>query len=155
MMFAFRKYALVAACLVFGGCFSSSSREPRFIEDIRPVPPFLKVMSFAIQRRDLHETLARSNENAIRLVPVYQNVSVRQSYEYRVFDVKESSAYALLGIQSSDIIVAVDRYLLKRPEQFPAFVQLLAGLNEASIEVRRGGEARLFKYRFLPAFAAE
>jgi type II secretory pathway component PulC len=155
MMLAFRRYALVAGCLVFWGCFSSSSREPRFIEDIRPVPPALKVMSFAIQRRDLQETLTRTNENAIRLVPVYQNVSVRQSYEYRVFDVKDSSAYALLGIQSSDIIVAVDRYLLKRPEQFPAFVQLLAGLNEASIEVRRGGEARLFKYRFLPAITAD
>lgn len=150
-----RAMVFVLGGLLIGGCFSASNREPRFIEDIRPVPPVVKVMSFAIQRRDLQEALTHTNENTIRLVPVYQNVSVRQSYEYRVFDVKDASAYALLGIQSSDIIVAVDRYLLKRPEQFPAFVQLVAGMNEASIEVRRGGEARLFKYRFIPAIAAE
>lgn len=137
------------------GCASVGVREPKYIEDIRPVAPALKISHFSIQRRDLQDALGRVNDNAIRMVPVYQNVSVRDTFEYRLFDVKEGSAYALLGLQSSDIVVAADRYLIKRPEQFPAFVQLLSGMDESSIEVRRGGEARLFKYTFLPKFGVK
>jgi hypothetical protein len=133
------------------GCATISEREPRFIEDIRPVPPLTKVTNFSIQRKDLVDSLSSPKENSVRLVPVYQSVSSRLSYEYRIFDVKTGSAYALLGLEPSDIIVAADRYLVKKPDQFPAFVQLLAGMNEASIEIRRGGEARLLKYRFVPA----
>jgi type II secretory pathway component PulC len=134
-------------------CSSTSLKEPRFIEDIRPVPPPLKVMHLSIQRRDLQEALNRQGDNAIRLVPVFDNISVKQTYSYRLFDVNENSAYALLGLQSSDVVVAADRYLIKRPDQFPAFVSLLAGADQATIEIRRGGEGRLLKYSFIPAAA--
>jgi type II secretory pathway component PulC len=88
-------------------------------------------------------------------VPVFDNISVKQTYSYRLFDVHDDSAYALLGLQTSDIIVAADRYLIKRPEQFPAFIGLLAGADEATIEIRRGGEGRLLKYSFLPALSKQ
>jgi type II secretory pathway component PulC len=142
----------VALLIVIGsGCAVSSSREPKFIEDVRPVPPPMKVMSFSIQRRDLQEALGQAKENQVRIVPMYQ--STRTSYEYRIFDIAPGSVYSLLGLEPSDVIVAADRYLVKRPEQFPAFVQLMPGLNQASIEIRRGGEARLLKYSFIPALA--
>lgn len=134
-------------------CSSTALKEPRFIEDIRPVPPPLKVMHLSIQRKDLQEALNRQGDNAIRLVPVFDNISVKQTYSYRLFDVHENSAYALLGLQSSDVVVAADRYLIKRPEQFPAFVSLLAGADQATIEIRRGGEGRLLKYTFIPVAA--
>ena len=140
-----------ALMVVVSGCSTMGEREPRFIEDVRPVPPLTKVTTFSIQRKDLIESLSSPKENSVRLVPVYQSVSSRQSYEYRIFDVKQGSAYALLGLEPSDILVAADRYLVKKPDQFPVFVQLLAGMNESSIEIRRGGEARLLKYRFIPA----
>ena len=146
-----RVLGTVAALVSLSACGAVSPSEPKFIEDIRPLPPPTKVVSYSIQRRDLQEALQDAQENSIRLVPVYQSVSSRQSYEYRLFDVKPASAYTLLGLESSDIVVAADRFLIKRPEQFPAFVQLLAGLNEATIEIRRGGESRLFKYNFIPA----
>ncbi len=148
-----RVLGTVAALVSLSACGAVSPSEPKFIEDIRPLPPPTKVVSYSIQRRDLQEALQDAQENSIRLVPVYQSVSSRQSYEYRLFDVKPASAYTLLGLESSDIVVAADRFLIKRPEQFPAFVQLLAGLNEATIEIRRGGESRLFKYNFIPALA--
>ncbi len=148
-----RVLGTVAALVSLSACGAVSPSEPKFIEDIRPLPPPTKVVSYSIQRRDLQESLQDAQENSIRLVPVYQSVSSRQSYEYRLFDVKPASAYTLLGLESSDIVVAADRFLIKRPEQFPAFVQLLAGLNEATIEIRRGGESRLFKYNFIPALA--
>jgi type II secretory pathway component PulC len=87
----------------------------------------------------------------VRLVPVYQSVSSTQTYEYRLFDVSPDGVYGLLGLENSDIIVAADRYLLKNPNQFPAFVRLLSNENEATIEIRRGGEGRLLKYSFVPA----
>lgn len=141
---------VVAVLVVMGsGCSASSSREPRYIDDVRPVPPPMKVLNFSIQRRDLQEALGQPKENQVRIVPMYQ--STRTAYEYRIFDVAPGSVYALLGLEPSDVLVAADRHLVKRPEQFPAFVQLMPGLNQASIEIRRGGEARLLKYSFVPA----
>ncbi len=143
--------SLAVVGMLVGGCASSSLREPRFIDDIRPVPPPMKVLHYSIQRKDLQDALVRQGVNSIRLVPVFENLSVTQSYSYRLFDVHEDSAYALLGLQTSDVVVAADRYLIKRPDQFPAFVSLLANMDEASIEIRRGGESKLFKYNFIPA----
>ena len=146
---------MVAFSLLLAGCSAGGAKEPRFIEDIRPVPPPLKVTHFSIQRRDLQDALTRQGDNAIRLVPVFDNIAVKETYSYRLFDIHDDSAYSLLGLQTSDVIVAADRYLIKRPEQFPAFIGLLAGADEATIEIRRGGEGRLFKYRFLPALSQE
>ncbi len=67
-----------------------------------------------------------------------------------MFDVTPDSVYALLGLENSDIIVAADKYLIKNQAQFPAFMRLLQNENEATIEIRRGGEARLLKYTFVP-----
>ncbi len=143
--------SLAVVGMLVGGCSSSSLRGPRFIDEIRPVPPPMKVLHYSIQRKDLQDALVRQGVNSIRLVPVFENLSVTQSYSYRLFDVHEDSAYALLGLQTSDVVVAADRYLIKRPDQFPAFVSLLANMDEASIEIRRGGESKLFKYSFVPA----
>lgn len=147
--------SVIALAFSLAACSSNSLREPRLIEDIRPVPPPLKIMHLSIQRRDLQEALTRQGDNAIRLVPVFDNISVKQTYSYRLFDVNQNSAYALLGLQTSDVIVAADRYLIKRPEQFPAFISLLAGADAATIEIRRGGESRLLKYNFIPALAEQ
>ena len=82
---------------------------------------------------------------------MFASVSTVESYEYRIFDISEHGVYSLLGLENSDIIVAANRYLIRNPAQFPAFVQLLANENNATIEIRRGGEARLLKYTFVPA----
>lgn len=142
------------AALGSQGCFSPVAKSPKFIDDIRPIAPALRVISYTIQRRDLQDALTRISENPIRLVPVFQTVSSVESFEYRVFDISRDSVYGLLGLENSDIVVAANRYLVKNPAQFPAFVQLLAGENEANIEIRRGGEARLHKYTFIPSIAA-
>lgn len=143
----------VVVLLAFQGCATPATRVPKFIEDVRPIPPALKTISYTIQRRDLQDALTRIRENPIRLVPVFQTVSSTESYEYRVFDITDGGVYGLLGLENSDIIVAANRYLIKNPAQFPAFVQLLAHENEATIEIRRGGEARLHKYSFVPMVA--
>ena len=142
---------IVVVAMLVGGCSASSIREPKFIDDIRPVPPPMKVLHYSIQRKDLQDALVQQGINTVRIVPVFDNLAVSQTYSYRLFDVQEGSAYSLLGLQSSDVVVAADRYLIKRADQFPTFVGLLAGVDEASIEIRRGGESKLFKYSFIPA----
>ena len=156
-MFCKRVLAAALLCISFlsaVGCFSDKKIEPKFIEDIRPISPVTKSTSYSIQRKDFLDALTRSQENTIRLVPVYSSLASGTAYEYRVFDIRPSSAYSLLGMQNSDVIVAVNRYLLKRPEQFATFVQLLSNEDDATIEIRRGGEAKLFKYSFLPSLKA-
>jgi type II secretory pathway component PulC len=144
-------FASLVVALGCQGCFSPAVKSPKFIDDVRPIPPALRVISYTIQRRDLQEALTKIRENPIRLVPVFQSVSSVESYEYRVFDINQDSVYGLLGLENSDIIVAANRYLIKNPAQFPAFIQLLARENDATIEIRRGGEARLHKYTFVPS----
>lgn len=145
---------LGAFALILAGpaaCGPSTPAQPKFIEDVRPIAPALKEVSFAIQRRDLESALEREGEAPPRLVPVFASVSSRESFEYRIFDLKPGTPYELLGLQNSDIIVAANHYLIKRPEQFYQFVQLLRAENDALIEIRRGGEGRLLKYSFIPA----
>ena len=135
---------------VLQGCVSHPVKTPKFIDEVRPIPPSLKVITYTIQRKDLQNALTKIRENPIRLVPVFQTVSSTESYEYRIFDIAHDGVYGLLGLENSDIIVAANRYLIKNPAQFPAFIQLLATENEATIEIRRGGQARLHKYSFVP-----
>jgi type II secretory pathway component PulC len=143
--------ALFVVCVVaISGCLATAPKEPKMIDDIRPVSPVLKATNYSIQRKDLTESLSRSQENTIRLVPV-TTVASTTTFEYRLFDVKQSSVFQLLGLENHDVLIAVNRYLIKRPEQFNGFVQLLASEDEATIEIRRGGEGKLFKYSFLPA----
>jgi type II secretory pathway component PulC len=143
--------ALGAIFVVAQGCSPAVTPSPKFIDDVRPIPPSLKIVSHTIQRNQLRASLTKIRENPIRLVPVFQSVSASESYEYRVFDIAADGVYGLIGLENGDVIVAANRYLIKNPAQFPAFVQLLASQNEATIELRRGGEARLHKYIFVPA----
>lgn len=150
----FTASAGVCGILGVAGCKPPIAPEPKRIEEIRPIPPALRVTSFTVQRRDLVAALGRGAENSIRLVPVYETVASRTSFEHRAFDVRPGGVYSLLGLQNADIVVAVDGYLVKRPEQFTLFVQMLAQEDGATIEIRRGGEPRLLKYAFIPARAA-
>jgi hypothetical protein len=133
------------------GCAPTPPPEPKRIDEIRPVPPAHRVTTYSLQRRDLQALFSKGTDNTIRLVPIYESSASRASHEYRLFDTRPGSVYALLGLENSDVLVAADGYLIKKPEQFVVYVQLLTKQNEATIEIRRGGEPRLFKYVLLPA----
>ncbi len=141
---------VIFSTLSLAGCSGVRQVGPKFIDDIRPIAPALRTVTFNIQRAELIDRLTRINERPVRLVPVYQSVSSTESYEYRLFDITVGGVYELLGLENSDIVVALNRYLIRNPVQFQAFVQLLAAENEATIEIRRGGEARVHRYSFLP-----
>jgi type II secretory pathway component PulC len=137
------------------GCFlQKSSYQPKRIEEIRPNPPIFKSYSLTIQRRDFKSQLARVGENTIRLVPVFQSAVNPESFVHRVFDVRPKSLYSLMGIQNADILVAVDGYLVKKPEQFVSYVELLQNEDSSTIEILRGGESILLRYNLIPSLKA-
>lgn len=142
---------VVGTSLVVHGCTPQAPLEPKRIEEIRPIPPLLKVTTFTIQRNDFRNAVLRGPDNAIRLVPVYETVASRGSFENRLFEIRPGSVYALLGLENRDILVAANGFLVKQPEIFTRFVELLAQENEATIEIRRNGEPRLMKYVFVPS----
>jgi len=133
------------------GCFTQERIEPKRIEEVRPFPPAFKSIGYTIQRRDLQTYLQHRGDNTIRLVPVYQNAVSAESHVHRVFDLKPKGIYGLLGIQNSDIIVAADGYLIKRPEQCIAYLELLQNEDTATVEIQRENDAVLLKYAFVPA----
>jgi general secretion pathway protein C len=148
-----RSIVLIAVVGCGLACTPSAPQEPKRIDEIRAIPPAHRVTNYTLQRRDLQAALSKGIDNTVRLVPIYESAASRLSNEHRVFDLRPGSVYALLGIENSDILVAADGYLIKKPEQFVMYIQLLTKQNEATIEIRRGGEPRLLKYTFLPALS--
>ena len=142
---------LLILTTVFSGCFDIQKPSPKRIEEVRPNPPTFKSISLSIQRHDLKELLSRRGDNSIRLVPVFTTPTASESYVYRLFDVKPRGVYALLGLQNSDLVMAVDGFLIKRPEQFVAYTELLQNEDSSTIEVQRNGEAILLRLNFVPA----
>lgn len=137
------------------GCFlQKTSQQPKRIEDIRPNPPIFKSYSLTIQRKDFKSQLGRTGENTIRLVPVFQSAVNPESFVHRVFDVRPKSVYTLMGIQNADILVAVDGFLVKKPEQFVSYVELLQNEDSSTIEILRGGESILLRYNLIPSLKA-
>jgi hypothetical protein len=143
--------SVVGVSLILQGCTPPPPLEPKRIDEIRPVPPLLKITTFTIQRNDFRNAIVKGPDNAIRLVPVYESVASRGSFENRIFEIRPGSVYALLGLENRDILVAANGFLVKQPDIFTRFIELLAQENEATIEIRRNGEPRLLKYVFVPA----
>lgn len=146
-----RSIFLMSVVVIGLACTPPVPQEPKRIEEIRAIPPAHRVTNYTLQRRDLQAALSKGIDNTVRLVPIYESTASRLSNEHRVFDLRPGSIYSLLGIENSDILVAADGYLIKKPEQFVMYVQLLTKENEATIEIRRGGEPRLLRYTFIPA----
>ncbi len=147
----FCRVIFLGAALCSTGCINHEPVQPKRIEEIRPNPPLFRSVSLTLQRRDFISQLGRRGDNTIRLVPVFQSAVSPESYVYRVFDVKPKSVYTLLGLQNSDIIVAVDGFLVRKPEQFVAYTQLLQNEDSSTVEIQRSGEAILLRYTFIPS----
>lgn len=122
------------------------------IEEVRPIPPVVKTIRLTIQRENLKTALSEGTDlNSIRVIPLYASVNPVAALEYRLFDIRPESAFNLLGLQNSDILVAAHGYVVQGPQQFAMYVRLLLEQDEGNIEIRRGGVPTLLQYAFIPA----
>ena len=134
---------LTILLLLMSGCsltnFSGGESKSVKLSDLRAVQPNLKTIKKEIKRSEIQAALDRVGENNIRIVQVHfgPNSGNVELPQYRLFDISERGIYNLIGLRTADILVAASDYVVFEPNQFRAFVQLLKGMNEATIEIRR------------------
>ena len=85
----------------------------------------------------------------LRLVPVFRRETAGGGIpEYRLFDVGQDTPYGLLGLQTADVLVAANEYLIYDPDGFRKYIKLLGAESAVSLEVIRGGRSMLLRTTF-------
>jgi len=128
-----------------GGKFSEGLK----ITQVRPSLPGTRVVEKVIEKEKFEKALDSGQKNEIRLVEVFSRESSDSTpREYRFFGIEEDSVYTLLGLQSLDILIAANDYVVPGGAYFWQYLQLLRYEEEAKIEIRREGVPMVFEYTF-------
>lgn len=148
-----KRVLLPILCLLMFGCHANQPVRPTQISSTRSPMLRMKTIEMPISRKELNAALNRpAPANDIRMVLVFRGVPGMSETEgpppeYRFFDIKAESAYDLLGLKNGDILVAAHDFIVYNPTNFPTYVAKLIELPEGFIEIRRGGEPYVLKYR--------
>lgn len=124
---------------------------PTVLSSVRPRVSNIETIQLEISRKEYAEILKdQTSIRRLRVIPIVvggKNEGVIP--EYRLFDVMPSGAPYKLGLRSTDILVAANDFIIYEPEKFKAYLMLLAREKEATIEIRRGANPMLFRYKFV------
>lgn len=95
--------------------------------------------SYAIQRRDVENTLANLNQVAMqaRIVPTFRD-GVSQGF--KLFAMKPDSLYTRLGMQNGDILRRVNGLTLDGPERALEIYSRLRSASRIELEIERDGQ---------------
>jgi len=123
---------------------------PLKFSEVSPSTQPLKSVEIVVSRAEYLKAVGNEHLLAtIRLVPILKSqYASSSSPEYRLFGVRDGSAYHLLGLQNADIIIAANDYIIFESQNFPKFLTLLKDEKEGTITVRREGNMMLLKVRF-------
>ena len=131
---------------------SSTAVEQKAAAVLRPHNQQAKVMEIAVDREVFIAALANvDNMNRIRLIEVVASDEGGRSEfpEYRLFSILPKSAYAALGFEEGDVLVAVNDYALNYSDRFRSYVQVLhIEPGEVFAEIRRNGQPLILKWKF-------
>lgn len=147
-----KRLLLISMCLVMAACSGATPPRPTQIGDTRSPLTRIRTIEMNISRKALNTALDRAAPaNDLRMVPVFRGVpgmseDAQPPPEYRFFEIKEESAYTLLGLRNGDILVAAHDYIVYNPTNFPNYVAKLLEIPEGFVEIRRGGEPYVLKY---------
>lgn len=144
-----RRVSLLVAllCLIMG----CGPRSPARLDPQKPPRPGTPEQSITVSRSALQRSLSqRLYNDQLRIVQVYRRNEefANIAPEYRLFQVHPQSAYALLGLQEADVLVAASGYIIQTPELFREYVRLLPQEQNAMIEVRRLADPLVLRYVF-------
>lgn len=141
---------LCVVCVALGCSMSAPRGGSVRLSDYRPVPEERRSIPVTVSREELKMALAKGEiVNSIRIVEVFRRGGTNFP-QYRLFDIRPGSVYELLKIENADILVAANDYVVFTPEQFRAFVKLMAKQNTPTIEVARHGKSILYEYNIVP-----
>jgi type II secretory pathway component PulC len=135
--------------MAVAACAGTEVGRPVKISELRQLPPMMKSVKRSIDRTQLREALGRNAE--IRLIPVYSSLAAGTTQEYRIFDIRPGSVAELLGLENADVLIAAAGYVVHHQRQFETYLRLMAEIDSAEIEIRRGGAHLLLSYSFTPS----
>lgn len=143
-------FFLVLFFLAPGCSIAPSNSTPRKISEVRPTPTGLQRMNFTISRDRLTNALESSRGSGnLRVVPIVTSAAQAPATpEYRLFNIRQGSVGALLGLQNADVLIAANEYVVRDPRQFYGYLEALRTESSALIEVRRDNQPILMQYTF-------
>lgn len=141
---------LSACSAVFRKSETAPAGGPVEISALRPKPIEQQTVQRQIPRTELLQALQQGEViNSPRIVQIFfRSGETDLSFPvYRLFEVHPKSAYALLGLQAADVIVAANNYIIFNQQQFRNYIRALPQQSEGSIEIKRAGQPLLLTYR--------
>lgn len=137
--------------LGFGGCSEVKIvTTPMKVSDVRKDIPLFKEKVVTVRLDDMQQALMRGDKvNSLRLVPVYSSTSSSGLHEYKLFEVQLGSVYRLLDLQNGDVLIAAQGYVIPDPNRFPVYISLISKVPDPNIEIQRGGQAMMLRYKFV------
>lgn len=135
--------------VLLSGCGFMNSERPvpkRWAElrgPARPSHEVQVVLSRDEYRRAVEDLQSLSAMRMVQILEPGQTDDLAPP-QYRLFNVLPGSAFDMIGLKNTDILVAANDYILYDPQRFTTFMQLIAEEDEASIEIRRGAQPMLF-----------
>ena len=143
---------VIAVC----NCSARKLQNGVSIDSVRKsgIPAGQTVRVVEVSRKAFQAAIARGGDvNRLRMVPVFrgpQDSAGTSLPEYRLFDVRPHSVFALVKLEEADILVAAHNFIVYEANSFPTYVlKFLPELADASIEVRRMGAPLLLQYKFI------
>ena len=143
---------MAGAALGAQGCsWTSSSAKAVRLSEVRPPLGSITVVDKQVSRAKYMAALEQGGDkNQARLVPVFGQSSDWENFpEYRLLDMQRGSVYEVLGLQSLDIIVAANDFVIPSSQKFWQFLGLISRYQGATIEIRRNDRPMLMKYEFI------
>ena len=146
---------LAVYLLSSGGCAFLQRNFGRDQEQTLPrrePSPGAKEQKLEIPRASYKAALEQPGSgNKVRLVQVFSGGKDPSSEEpqWRIFDVRRGGVCDLLGLKNGDVILAANSRMFLNPAKFAAYLALLAGEKQASIQLKREGQEHLMNYVFL------
>jgi len=145
--------SLVGVLCLASGC-SSTRRTPGnavAVASVRAPIPGTKTVPMKLSKKQYIEALGQGGGiDTARIVEIFHREHFERNLpEYRFFEVQRGSVYTLLGLQTADVLVAANGFVVPSAGRFKQYLLLMQQLEDASIEVRRGGRHLVFQYEFI------
>ena len=136
----------------FVGCSATKPPKPTALAAVRPEVDGITVEERVVSRAAyLHALQSVKNSDSVRIVEIFQKAAAESQSilkEYRLFDVNDNSAYALLGLRTADILVGAHGFVISSPLAFRTYLIALAQEQSSFIEIRRAGMPLMLKFQF-------
>ena len=157
------KIALILVFLFITACASLSSKGSDsgsvLIDSVRVKPADSHEITLTVPFSTLRQAQASVDLNSpMRVVKLVLSASQSGGEaipQYRLFDVRKGSVGDVLGLQTADVLVAANGYLVYHPDQFKRYLMSIPVPSGTFIEIRRDGRPLVLRYKFPGMPAAE